>query len=96
MRSKEEKGSERSQWHMVASILWLILMGILYKGLAQLSHVHQHESPRENRSAPLSLTLSMLQSHLPEMLKQRSQNGTIVLVGFTEGYTDMLLNLMCR
>lgn len=68
-------------------------MGTLYKWLV---HVHPQEFLRRNTSVPLSITPSLLQSHLPEMLKRRSQNGTIVLVGFTGGYSDMLLNMMCR
>ena len=90
------KKSKSSHWHIVASILWIVFLGILYKLLAQFSHVHQHELPERHTSAPLSLTPSLLQSHLREMLKHRSQNGTIVLVGFTEGYKDMLLNMICR
>ena len=94
--SKRNKESKCSHWHIVASILWIAFLGILYKWLAQLSHVHQHELPEKHTSAPLSLTPGLLQSHLREMLKHRSQNGTIVLVGFTEGCKDMLLNMICR
>jgi len=96
MPSKRNKESKCSHWHIVASILWIVFLGILYKWLAQLSHLHPQELPERHTSAPLSLTPSLLQSHLREMLKHRSQNGTIVLVGFTEGYKDMLLNMICR
>ena len=64
--------------------------------LSRLSRGQDQNAVASDASTPLGPPFSLSDSHLDEMLKHRSQNRTIVLVGFTEGYKDMLLNMVCR
>lgn len=96
-RISSRRACRLNQWRIVTSILCLGFLASSYKWLRQISHAPQDRNLVATQTrVPLSLPFSLLESHLDEMLKYRSQNGTIVLVGFTEGYKDMLLNMVCR